>query len=115
MPVAFSIGSGLPGQDVVSSSQTVTWMSNEDTLAITVNLTDLTKTSFTIDREDVYFDDGTTARYFTGTPLWVKNIVTTGGDNDVDHQDFQLGLKIPGQKPDGTYAGTLTFGIGAQP
>ena len=115
VPVAFSIGSGNPGQDVESAVQTVIWKSNENTLAITVNLSDLLSGANVIDLEDVYYNDGTTTRYFTGTPLWVKNIVLNPGDTDSDSQDFQLGLQIPGEKAEGTYAATMTFGLGTQP
>lgn len=114
VPLAFSIGSGSPGEAVESPIETVEWKSNEFTLAITVNLTDLVSGSNVIDYQDVYYADGSTDRYFTGTPLWVKNIVHSA--TDIDHQDFQLGLQIPGgEAAVGTYTATLTFGIGAQP
>jgi hypothetical protein len=114
VPLAFSIGSGMPGQDVESTVQTVEWNSNETTLAITVQLSDLVSGSNAIEFEDVYLREGASTRYFTAAPLWVKNIVHLQADSD--HQDFYLGLKIPGaEAPEGTYAATLTFGIGAQP
>ncbi len=114
VPLAFSIGTGMPGQDLESALQTVAWKSNENTMAITVNLSDLVSGSNVIDLEDVYYNDGTSTRYFTGTPLWVKDIVLNPGDVDSDSQTFRLGLQIPGEKAEGTYAATLTFGLAAQ-